>query len=849
MPGENLTRIEAEARAAVVANPGYHIDLDLVGSEHTFRSITTMTFDAAAGESTFVDLLAKSVEKITLNGADVPAEAFDGARIALEGLAEHNTLVVDATMEYSHTGEGLHRTVDPADGEVYLYSQFEVPDARRVFAVFEQPDLKAQFEFSVRVPKGWRVFSVSPTPEPVEVDSETARFDFTPTEKISSYLNAIVTGPYVGGEDTATSRDGRVIPMGVYARASLAEYLDWQEIIDITKAGLDFYEDAFDVNYPFRKYDQIFVPEYNAGAMENPGCVTILDDYVFRSRATGALIERRAVTVLHELAHMWFGDLVTMKWWNDLWLNESFAEFMSHVATAEATRWTDAWVTFNASEKQWAMAQDQLPSTHPIAAEIRDLEDVQVNFDGITYGKGASVFQQLVAYVGWDAFIGGVSAYLKKMSWGNATLADLLSELEKASGRDLASWSKLWLEESGINTLSPKLEVGDDGVITALSIEQGSDGRASLRPHRVGVGGYSLEGGKLVRVLHTELDVDGASTPVEEFVGKARPDIILINDGDLTYAKVRLDANSLAFAAEHINDFEEKLPRTLVLAAAWDMTRDGEMPASQYAELALEALKTEDHGTVLRYVLSQLETATNLYSSVAKRDALKARVAAAMFELVAGTEPESDRQLQIAMSAVNLADSDAELDRIAGWLEGTEVPAGLAVDANFRWVILRRLAAAGRIGEAEIEAERTERDNTASGAAGAARARASVCDAGVKDRVWNDILGGEVPNTVQRNLALGFAGGSVELLVPFVDRYFASLEQVWNDRTLEIASNMISYTFPTKLVGHEDLGEDVVARGQQWLADHKGAAPALLRLVSEEVDRAERAAKAQAADA
>ncbi|MGV9190673.1 aminopeptidase N [Arcanobacterium canis] len=849
MPGENLTRVEAELRANVVSNPRYHIALDLTGSETTFHSITTLTFDAVAGESTFVDLLAHSVENITLNGEEVPVSAYDGTRISLNNLAEHNTLVVDATMEYSHTGEGLHRTIDPADGEVYLYSQFEVPDARRVFADFEQPDLKAQFEFSVRTPKGWRVFSVSPTPDPIEVDADTVRYDFTPTEKISSYLNAIVAGPYVGGEDTATSRDGRVIPMGVYARASLADFLDWQEIIDITKAGLDFYEDAFDVNYPFRKYDQIFVPEYNAGAMENPGCVTILDDYVFRSRATGALIERRAVTVLHELAHMWFGDLVTMKWWNDLWLNESFAEFMSHVATAEATRWTDAWVTFNASEKQWAMAQDQLPSTHPIAAEIRDLEDVQVNFDGITYGKGASVFQQLVAYVGWDAFIGGVSAYLKKMSWGNATLADLLSELETASGRDLTAWSKIWLEESGINTLSPTLEVGEDGVITALSITQETDGRASLRPHRIGVGGYSLNNGTLVRVLHTELDIDGDSTPVEDFVGKTRPDIVLLNDGDLTYTKVRMDADSLAFATAHINDFNDKLPRTLVLASAWDMTRDGEMPASQYVDLALEALKTEDHGTVLRYLLSQLETATNLYSSVSKRAKLKARVAEAMFALVDATEPESDRQLQIAMSAVNLADSDTQLDRIAGWLDVDDVPHGLAMDANFRWVILRRLAAAGRVSEAEIEKERVERDNTASGAAGAARARAAISHASVKEGVWHDILAGEVPNTVQRNLALGFDGGDVELLVPFVDRYFDSLEQVWNDRTLEIASNMISYTFPTKLVGHEDLGEDIVARGQQWLADHKGTAPALLRLVSEEVDRAERAAKAQAADA
>ncbi|WP_394263941.1 aminopeptidase N [Trueperella sp.] len=845
MPGQNLTRAEAAERANLIATKDYRVELDLTDSK-TFRSQTTVTFTAEPGSRTFIDLIADSVEKIVLNGEELPADSFADSRIALPNLQADNELYIDATCPFSHTGEGLHRAVDPADGEVYLYSQFEVPDARRVYAVFEQPDLKAEFTFVVDAPEEWNVFSVSPTPEPTPLREGVARWEFTPTEPISSYLTCIVAGPYRGVTGTYTSTDGREIPMGVYARASLEEYLDGQEIIDITIAGMKVFETEFDVPYPFRKYDQIFVPEFNAGAMEHPGCVTILDDYVFRSRPTEALVERRAITVLHELAHMWFGDLVTMKWWDDLWLNESFAEFMSHVATAKATRWTDAWVTFNASEKVWAQMQDQLPSTHPIAADIVDLEAVMVNFDGITYGKGAAVFQQLVAYVGYNEFMSGVSAYLKKKAWGNATLNDLLVELEAASGRDLKAWSKLWLEEAGINTLRPQFK-DHDGAIRDFVVHQSCDEHASLRPHRLGIGGYSMVDGSFERVFYEEVDIDGEETAIGALDGVARPELILLNDGDLAYAKVRLDPESAAAASENINAFTDRLPRALVLANLWDMCRDAELSATDYVRLALSALETEDHGTVLRYLLSQLELATNLYSAPATREALKDEVAAALFEILDGAEPGSDRQLQIAMAAVGLA-REPQLDLVAGWLEGADVPDGLEVDANFRWVVLRRLAAAGRVDEDALNTELTERDNTASGAAGAARARASISDAGAKERAWEDITGGKISNTVQRSLALGFTEGKPELLVPYVDRYFGELLNQWENRTLQFSQNFSIYAFPIPLVGL-DVGVDLVERTQQWLDDNGDAAPALRRMVSEGLSRAERAAKAQERDA
>ena len=467
MPGQNLTRQEAAARADLLAVDAYDVALDLSraadDAQETFRSTTTVRFRAAAGATTFIDLIAPRVRSIVLNGRELdPAEAHIDSRIVLGGLAPDNELTVVADCAYMRTGEGLHRFTDPADGETYLYSQFEVPDARRVFAVFEQPDLKAPFAFTVTVPEGWTVLSNSPTPAPARRDG-AATFVFAPTEPISSYITAVVAGPYRGATGEYRADDGRVVPLGVYCRASLEQYLDAEEILEMTRRGFAYYENLFGTPYAFAKYDQVFVPEFNAGAMENAGCVTHRDDYVFRSRPIEARVERRAVTVLHELAHMWFGDLVTMKWWNDLWLNESFAEYTSTLATAETTRFTDAWTTFQTIEKGWAYNQDQLGSTHPVSAEINDLHDVEVNFDGITYAKGASVLAALVGYVGRENFFAGIKSYLAAHAYANATLDDLLSELAAASGRDLASWSKVWLEEAGVTLLRPVIMTAEDG--------------------------------------------------------------------------------------------------------------------------------------------------------------------------------------------------------------------------------------------------------------------------------------------------------------------------------------------------------------------------------------------------
>ncbi|RRD44982.1 aminopeptidase N [Buchananella hordeovulneris] len=851
MPGENLTRVEAEERASLVHSAAYQVELDLTAGEETFFSRTTVTFAATPGAETFIDLIAGSLRAANLNGTDLDLASYTDSRLPLPQLAAENTLVVEADCVYSHTGEGLHRFVDPADGQAYVYSQFEVADSRRVFAVFEQPDLKGTFQFTVTAPADWQLFSNSPTPQPLPVRDGVARWEFTPTEKMSSYIAAIVGGPFQGATGSLTSADGREIPLGVWARASLAEHLDAEEIMDITRAGFAFYESHFACPYPFRKYDQIFVPEFNAGAMENAGCVTFRDQYVFRSKPVEAMVERRAVTILHELAHMWFGDLVTMKWWNDLWLNESFAEFASTLCTAEATRWSQAWTTFASLEKAWAYAQDQLASTHPIVATINDLEDVEVNFDGITYAKGASVLRQLVAYVGREEFFAGLRAYFAKHAWGNTVLADLLTELEATSGRDLQAWSSVWLEEAGITLLRPEIETDADGVVTRAVLHQEAfSPGASLRPHRLVVGSYNLVDGQLQRTGRLELDVDGAVTELSDLVGQPRPALLLVNDEDLAYAKVRFDAESLATARAHVADLSDSMARALILAGAWDMTRDGEWSARDYIDLVLGALGTETDSTVIMMSLRQLKTALTQYVAPANREATAVEVGERLLRLAQTAPAGSDAQLQLVSAAARHIATPDHAEAIAALLHGEQSLMGLEIDVDLKWTLVIGLAAAGALGETEI-AEFEAADNTVTGKQKAAQARASLPTAAAKEAAFKALAHDDtLPNGMVEHMVPGYRDtADVALLVPGGREYFTLLSQWWSERTGEMAQTLVEALFPVELAGWgEELGFDVVAAGRDWLAANPDAAPALRRLVVEGLDRAERAVRAQAAD-
>ncbi|WP_404815538.1 aminopeptidase N [Streptomyces thermolineatus] len=851
MPGTNLTREEAQQRARLLTVDSYEIDLDISGAQEggTFPSTTVVRFDCSEpGTSSFIDLVAPSVQEVVLNGTALdPAEVFADSRIALPDLAAHNELKVVATCAYTNTGEGLHRFVDPVDQQAYLYTQFEVPDARRVFASFEQPDLKATFAFTVKAPEGWTVISNSPTPQP-----EDGVWRFEPTPRISTYITALIAGPYHSVHSTWEG-EGRSVPLGIYCRPSLAEHLDADAVFEVTRQGFDWFEEKFDHPYPFAKYDQLFVPEFNAGAMENAGAVTIRDQYVFRSKVTDAAYETRAETILHELAHMWFGDLVTMEWWNDLWLNESFATFTSIAcqAAAPGSRWPHAWTTFANSMKTWAYRQDQLPSTHPIMAEIKDLDDVLVNFDGITYAKGASVLKQLVAYVGEEEFFRGVQAYFKRHAWSNTRLSDLLGALEETSGRDLKAWSKAWLETAGINVLRPRVELADDGTIASFAVLQeapalpeGAKGEPVLRPHRIAIGTYDLDGsGKLVRTDRIELDVDGASTDVPRLAGKPRPAVILLNDDDLSYAKVRLDEQSLATVTEHLGDFTESLPRALCWASAWDMTRDGELATRDYLELVLKGIGRESDIGVVQSLHRQVKLALDLYADPQWREEGLARWTAAALEHLRAAEPGSDHQLAWARAFAAAARTDEQLDLLAGLLDGSQTVPGLAVDTDLRWAFLQRLAAVGRAGKPEIDAE-LARDATSAGEQHAATATAARPTEQAKAEAWASVVEDDkLPNAVQEAVISGFVQTDQrELLAPYTAKYFDAVKRVWETRSHEMAQQIVVGLYPAIQVSQETLDAT-----DAWLAS-ADPAPALRRLVVESRAGVARALNARAAD-
>jgi aminopeptidase N len=847
VPGMNLTRDEARARAGLVDVRSYAVELDLTTGEKTFRSTTVAQFGCRTeGASTFIDLVAPGVHEVTLNGRSLDlAQVADGVRIQLDGLQAENELRVVADCAYMNTGEGLHRFVDPVDGGVYLYSQFEVADARRVFTCFDQPDLKAEFAFTVIAPADWQVVSNSPTPEPQPVDGRDglAAWAFAPTPRVSTYITALVAGAYHVVRDEY--RHGEtVIPFGIFCRRSLAEHLDADEIFGVTKQGFDFFLEVFDHPYPFAKYDQLFVPEYNAGAMENAGCVTILEDYVFRSKVTDAAYERRAETILHELAHMWFGDLVTMRWWDDLWLNESFATYASVLCQAEVTRWKKAWTTFANVEKTWAYRQDQLPTTHPIVADIKDLEDVEVNFDGITYAKGASVLKQLVAWSGRDNFLEAVRRYFKKHAWGNTTLQDLLSALEETSGRDLKTWSQEWLETAGVNTLRPEFGVDGEGRFTEFAVLQEAPADwPTLRPHRIAVGLYDRTEHGLARRDRLEIDVAGPRTEVPELVGQDRPDVVLLNDDDLTFAKIRLDERSLSTVIEGIGQFRDSLPRALCWASAWDMTRDAEIAARDYLELVLRGIGAESDIVVVQALQRQAIAAIQQYADPEFRETALRRFAEASYEHLLAAEPGSDRQLAWARAFGTVAHNDHQLRALRGLLDGTTTVEGLPMDADMRWHLLKRLVATGQAGESDIDAE-LDRDDTAAGQRHAAAALASRPTREAKEEAWSSVVDDDdLPNAMQAAIISGFAQPDHrELLEAFVERYFGTIKDIWASRTNEIAQQIVIGLYP-----HHRISPATIERTDQFITEREPV-PALKRLLVESHDGVSRALRAQECD-
>jgi aminopeptidase N len=839
-----LTRDEARDRARLLDVHSYRVELDLTGGETTFTSATTIAFGCARpGGDSYIDLTAPAVHEIMLNGSPVHPSAFDGDRIALAGLKEENELRVVADCAYSRGGEGLHRFADPADGGVYLYSDLETFDAHRIYACFDQPDLKATFELWVTAPKDWQVASnMAADGEPAPVGDGpagdgAARWHFPASPVLSTYITAVAAGPY---HVVRTEHDG--IPLGIYCRQSLAPHLDPDEIFEVTRQGFDFYHQAFGLRYPFGKYDQLFVPEFKEGAMENAGCVTFLEDFIFRSRVTDFARQSRAETILHEMAHMWFGDLVTMRWWDDLWLNESFASWAAAQAQSEATRWPNAWTTFAQLDKAWAYRQDQLPSTHPIAADIPDIAAVEVNFDGITYAKGAAVLKQLVAYVGLDNFLAGVRQYFGRHAWSNATCADLLAALAEASGRELSGWSKQWLEAAGVNTLRPEFTVAEDGTFAEFAIRQEApSAHPVLRDHRIAVGLYDLGPDGLARRHRVETDISGERTVIAELAGQRRPDLVLVNDDDLTYAKIRLDPHSLTTLLGSIGDFTQALPAALCWAAAWDMCRDAELAPRDYVRLVLAGAGSVADISMAQTLLRQAAVALRRYTDPGWREPGLKLSAAAFRELFSHAAPGSDAQLAFFQSFTGVAVADEDLALLSGLLAGSQEVDGLSIDTELRWAMLNRLVSRGAAGLPEIEAELAT-DATDAGERRAATCRASIPTPEAKEAAWQEIVSGSLPNAVFRATLGGFADPDrLDLLQPYQQRYFEEIPRIWREWSTDMAQWFVTNAYPMA------DSPDVTAATDEFIARIDPPA-ALHRLLVEGRDGIERALRCQHRD-
>jgi aminopeptidase N len=842
MPPAEITRSETSERARLLGDCAYDVTLDLTGGAETFVSASEISFGCRdPGAASYADLVASGVTEISLNGAEISPAAWADGRIALTGLAERNVLRVVANCRYSADGTGLHRSADPADGRVYTYTKFEPAYARTVFANFEQPDLKGPFTIHVRAPAGWTVLSNQPAAAPPEIDGEIASWHFVPTPPLPTYQFEVVAGEYAVVHGTHTTPRGQQIPLGLACRRSLAAHQDADDLFALTRAGLDYYTALFDRDYPFRKYDQAFVPDFSAGATESAGCVVWTDEMLFRSRVTDTMLELRASVLLHEMAHMWFGDLVTMQWWDDLWLNESFAEFCAALSSAEATRYTSAWATFCAGRKSWGYQQDQLPSTHPVAADVPTLTQAIANFDGISYAKGASVLRQLMASVGREAFTGGIRAYFSRHEYGNARLADLLAAVEASAGTSLAGWSDAWLRTCGPNTLRAEFDLDADNRIGSFSVlQQAPAQHPVLRPHRIAIGLYRNEAAGLRRAHQVTVDIAGPRTEVPALAGQPQPDLVLVNDDDLTYALVRFDERSLATLTTSAGALTDPLARAVCWGSLTDMVRQAELPVPRFLSMVAGAMAAEPSVAALQILLDAAGSALDVLADPGWVPEGRRVLATAAIGLLATAVPGSDHQLAWVQLACRTASAPDQLDLLRGLLAGRHQVPGLVLDHELRWAILRRLAATGRAGGAEINTELAA-DPTDSGARHAAACRAAIPDPAEKEAAWQLLTGSELPAAGLREIAAAFNEPEhAALLAPYTQRYFDVLPALWAARGGHLRVRLGEALFPRTAAGPA-----LLTLTDRFMAAH-GHDPGLVRLLSERRDVVQRALRSRA---
>ena len=857
----NLSRQEARWRSDVVHVTALDVHVDVTGAVDAgttgFPVSSTLHLVARQDvEGLWADFLGESVDRVVLDGAAVPV-AWDGARVGLPALAagEHE-VVIQAVGRYSNSGQGLHRLTDPVDGATYLYTHFEPSDARRAWPCLDQPDLRARLRLTVTHPAGWTVLGNGTVATTRQVGAAVVS-GLSTTEPLPTYLTALAAGPWHRVTGTwVPAAPTAPVPLSWSCRSSLAAHLDADELLDLTGRGLSLYERTYTYPYPWGSYDCVLVPEYNIGAMENPGCVTFSEDaYLFRGPATRAQHAGRANTLLHEMCHMWFGDLVTPRWWEDTWLKESFADYTGTWAE-EQLGYAEAWVAFASSRKLWAYQEDTRPdTTHPVVATVHDVEAARQAFDGITYAKGASVLKQLVAYVGQERFLAAANTWFAEHAFGNGELSEFLETLTHASGRDMSAWAHAWLRTSGPSYLSSTTQVHDARVARLTVRQEGVDlstGRDVLRPHTLVVGLYSLDpSGALVRTHRLPVTLTGREAEVAGAVGLDVPDLVLVNDEDLTYAVVRPDARSLATARAHLADLADPLARSLLWSMLHNLVRDGLLEAEAFVDTVLRQANDTTEAATLATLLSQALQAATRYAGGGSA-ALVARLvgddqggapARGGWGLLRASAPGSDAQLVRArawLSAAGQAGLAGEGTAVAGrvrrLLDGAL--SGLELTADLRWRALTALARLDAVTDEELSAQ-LEADPGALGVtrhlqASSSRPRREAKEAVLARLLEDRTLGNDHVDALVAAFGVDAHRG---LTAPLTTRYLAALEGIWSTRSQEIATRLVTGLFPA--AGDADDLQAV----RRWLADHEQAPPALRRLVLKSYDDLDRAVR------
>lgn len=839
----SLTKAEALERAEVVGAGEYSVDLDLTKGLERYGYSVKLSFEGRDGANTFLDAQVDEIEELRWQGAPLGLESVSGQRIQLPALAARNVIEASGTSGYHGAGLGMHLAVDRANQEPYLYTDFEPAEAHRAFPCFDQPDLKGRFSFRVRVPGNWTVVSTEPG-EPGPTDGEgRCWWTFPPTIALPAYVIGIAAGRL-----HSVHHQHGDIPLGLYAPISLAEDLEKAaaDVFEITGQGLDFFQSRFGVPFPFHKYDQVFCLEKVNGAMESPGCVTITDSVIYRGRPTYRERSVRAEVILHEMAHMWFGDLATFRWWDDLWLNESFATFMSMMASERATSFDDAWTFFATAFKQRAASQDQLSTSHPVVTAVPDVEAVHLNFDRITYEKGAAVLRQLADWVGEEPFFAAIQEHLERHREGNADLQDLIAYLERSSGRDVGGWAKAWLETVGLNTLTCEVagseaEVGSQMAAVKV-LQTASREQPTLRPHRINVGLYDWVGSSLEQVHKVEVDVEGAETAIPELKGAIRPPLLLPNDGALTYAKVRLDPISQLTMEGHLGDVRDSLARAVLWETAWDMVRDAELPSSRFVQMVVAHLPQESDESLIPQVLGWARGALSLYAAPATGDDVEALLAKAAAKALTAAEPGSSQQSAWLRAFIAAAVSPEQVAECQAMAEGRQLPAGVSLDLELRWVLLAALAVRGAAGEEAI-ASMSAADPT-SGQLRGLVARASMPSPAAKEAVFRHLTEDDQA-TVEEAIWAGWSFGGIrrdDLLLPYVSRFFPAVDSLRERRGEEYSRELAAGLLPS-LPSHKRL----MAELEQQLG-HPDLSPDLRRIYQERLEEAQIAVRARQLD-